>query len=89
MLCRLLPSSMAALVAQRASLTRSFFSLTSTSEEPPIFSTATPEASLEKMKNISIYNGFLVKKICGIFDSHGFTLRETKGEREDVRREEN
>ena len=38
-----IPSSIAALVAQSASFTRSFFSFISTSEEPPIFNTATPE----------------------------------------------
>ena len=41
-----MPSSTAALVALRASVTRSFFSLTSTSDDPPTLSTATPLASL-------------------------------------------
>merc|ERR1719154_873014 len=41
-----IPSSTAALVVLRASVTRSFFSLTSTSEAPPTFRTATPEAIL-------------------------------------------
>ena len=38
-----MPSSIAALVAHNASLTRSFFSFISTSEDPPILSTATPK----------------------------------------------
>ena len=41
-----IPSSTAALVACMASSTRSFFSLTSTSVEPPTRITATPPASL-------------------------------------------
>ena len=38
-----MPSSIAALVAHNASFTRSFFSFISTSEDPPILSTATPK----------------------------------------------
>ena len=38
-----IPSSIAALVAHNASFTLSFFSFISTSEEPPIFRTATPD----------------------------------------------
>mmetsp|Transcript_28121 Transcript_28121/g.68242 ORF Transcript_28121/g.68242 Transcript_28121/m.68242 type:complete len:305 (+) Transcript_28121:254-1168(+) len=43
-----IPSSTAARVALRASVTRSFFSFTSTSEAPPTLSTATPPDSLAK-----------------------------------------
>ena len=43
-----MPSSTAALVACIASSTRSFFSLTSTSVEPPTRMTATPPANLAR-----------------------------------------
>ena len=43
-----MPSSTAARVAFRASSTRSFFSFTSTSVEPPTRITATPPASLAR-----------------------------------------
>mmetsp|Transcript_25661 Transcript_25661/g.83177 ORF Transcript_25661/g.83177 Transcript_25661/m.83177 type:complete len:321 (+) Transcript_25661:516-1478(+) len=43
-----MPSSTAALVALRASTTRSFFSATSTSEAPPTLMTATPPESLAR-----------------------------------------
>jgi len=43
-----IPSSTAARVAFSASVTRSFFSLTSTSLLPPTFSTATPDANLAR-----------------------------------------
>ncbi|ESY98109.1 hypothetical protein X737_39830 [Mesorhizobium sp. L48C026A00] len=43
-----MPSSTAARVALRASSTRSFFSLTSTSVAPPTRMTATPPASLAR-----------------------------------------
>merc|ERR1719339_924742 len=62
-----IPSSTAALVALRASVTRSFFSLTSTSLDPPILSTATPLASLAILSwSFSFSYSLLVSSICSL-----------------------
>merc|ERR1719225_621160 len=62
-----MPSSTAALVAFKASVTLSFFSFTSTSEEPPILRTATPLASLAILSWIFSFSySEFVSSICSL-----------------------